>query len=65
MVLTGAIYFPNNEIQYTGDNSSAATACTQIIGRYVSFIGNSTVVNNGCAAAGIEPVKVRGVRILE
>lgn len=65
MTLTGAIYFPKQQIQFNGDNDSAATTCTQIIGRTVEFTGSSKIFNNGCAEAGIEPIKVKGIRLVE
>ncbi len=65
MTLTGAVYFPKQQIQFNGDNDSQANTCTQIIGRTVEFTGNSKIYNNGCAEAGIEPIKVKGIRLVE
>ncbi|MCW5772645.1 MAG: hypothetical protein KIT16_13465 [Rhodospirillaceae bacterium] len=65
MLLTGAVYFPSQQIQFNGDNDSASNNCTQIIGRTVEFTGNSRIYNNGCAQAGIEPIKVKGIRLVE
>ena len=65
MTLTGAVYFPKQQIQFNGDNDSAANTCTQIIGRTIEFTGNSKIYNNGCAQAGIEPIKVKGIRLVE
>lgn len=65
MTLTGGVYFPKQQIQFNGDNNSAANTCTQIIGRTVEFTGNSKIYNNGCAEAGIEPIKVKGIRVVE
>ena len=65
MILNGAIYFKRAIVQYNGDHSASATSCTQIIGDTVEFTGNSKIINNGCAAAGIEPIKVKGVRLVE
>jgi putative Flp pilus-assembly TadE/G-like protein len=64
-ILNGAIYFKNQQIQYNGDHDASATSCTQIIGDTVEFTGNSTVVNNGCAQAGITPITVQGARLVE
>jgi Flp pilus assembly protein TadG len=65
MVLNGAIYFKKAIIQYNGDHSATAKSCTQIIGDTIEFTGNSKIINNGCADAGIEPINVKGVRLVE
>ena len=65
MVLNGAIYFKRGQIQYNGDHSASAKSCTQIIGDTIEFTGNSKIVNNGCKDAGIEPINVKGVRLVE
>lgn len=65
MTLTGALYFPRQQLQFNGDNNSSSNNCTQIIGRTVEFTGNSRIYNNGCAQAGIEPIKVKGIRLVE
>lgn len=65
MILNGAIYFKQAIIQYNGDHSASAKSCTQIIGDTIEFTGNSKIINNGCADAGIEPIKVMGVRLVE
>jgi hypothetical protein len=65
MILNGAIYFKRAILQYNGDHSASATSCTQLIGDTVEFTGNSRIINNGCADAGIEPIKVKGVRLVE
>lgn len=66
MVLAGAIYFPQQEVQYTGDNTTiAGVRCTQIVSRLVEFIGNSTIINTGCEAAGITPITITGARLVE
>jgi Flp pilus assembly protein TadG len=64
-ILNGAIYFKKQEIQYNGDHGASATSCTQIIGDTVEFTGNSRVINNGCADAGITPITVQGARLVE
>ena len=44
--ITGAVYLPTIDIDYGGGAGSDLTECTQIIGRTVSFIGNSGIQNN-------------------
>ena len=65
MLLTGAIYIPNQTIEWSGGNAAAGSTCTQIVGLKVNFVGNSTIVNTGCDTAGIEPLEIVGVRVSE
>lgn len=65
MILNGAIYFKRSIIQYNGDHAASAKSCTQIVGDTVEFTGNSKIINNGCKDAGIEPIAVKGVRLVE
>lgn len=65
MLLTGAIYIPNQTIEWAGGNSTAGSTCTQIIGNAVKFVGNSEIINTGCDEAGIQPLEIVGVRIVE
>ncbi len=39
-LITGAIYFPNQELQYNGTGNTTAV-CTRFIGKRVTFTGNS------------------------
>lgn len=50
----GAIYFPNSGIEYSG-RAGASGGCTQIIGKTVTFTGNSEV-RSDCMAAGTRPI---------
>jgi len=65
MQLTGAIYSRYQTVEYTGNNDSGGANCTQIIGRHVVFTGHSTINNTGCPTAGVEPLKIVGVRVVE
>jgi len=40
--MTGAIYFPADDVEYSG-NFSGSNGCTQVIGSTVSWTGNATV----------------------
>lgn len=63
MSLSGGVYIPQQGVQFAGNN--AATTCTQIVARTVTFIGNSMINNSGCRAAGVEPVTVTAARLVE
>ena len=60
-VITGALYFPNQELQYNGGGNTAAT-CTLFVSRRIDFSGNSVTLNkfkktSECKAAGIPQVE--------
>lgn len=65
MVLNGAIYFKNQQVMFSGSNTASATSCLQIIGNTVEISGETKLINNGCAAAGIKPVEIKGVAMVE
>jgi hypothetical protein len=43
-VVSGALYFPSQEISYSGDGSAEAV-CTRFVGRRVTFTGNTATSN--------------------
>lgn len=57
MNLKGAVYFPSQELRYSG-GSTGVSGCLQVIGNKVTFTGNSELVNNqdDCDGLGIEKV---------
>lgn len=60
----GAIYFPGSEVEYSGRAGSTG-GCTQIIGRTVTFIGNSEVQSD-CQAAGTRSIVTsQSVKLVE
>ena len=65
MQLRGAIYFPKQNVEFTGDNSTTANTCVMLVANKITFIGNSTIYTTGCDDAGVEPVQVKGVRLRE
>ncbi|MGE0734934.1 MAG: pilus assembly protein TadG-related protein [Alphaproteobacteria bacterium] len=65
MFLTGAVYFPKQAVEFTGDNTLNATECTQIVAKTITFIGNSKINDSGCQNFGLQPIRIKGVRIVE
>jgi hypothetical protein len=65
MQLTGAIYSRHQTVEYAGNNGSTGANCTQIVARYVQFTGNATINNSGCPGAGVQPLKIVGVKVVE
>ena len=52
IVITGAIYFPNNAISYAG-GSSTGSQCTQIVADTIQFTDGSTF-NSNCTSTGTQ-----------
>ena len=52
--ITGAIYFPDNAVTFTGNSSAGGSQCTQLIALKVNFNGTSNLSNN-CAGDGTTP----------
>ncbi|MXQ10683.1 TadE/TadG family type IV pilus assembly protein [Microvirga makkahensis] len=60
----GAIYFPGSGIEYSGRAGSTG-GCTQIIGKTVTFTGNSEVQSD-CQATGTRPIVTsQSVKLVE
>lgn len=56
-VITGALYFPNQELDYNGTGTTSAT-CTMFVSRRIKFSGNSSTSNKfksraECLAEGL------------
>ena len=66
MTLNGALYFPNQELVYTG-GSAGSNACTQLVAAKVTFQGTSYLENDpaDCAAAGVQTIAQTRVRLTE
>jgi hypothetical protein len=59
--ITGALYFPNQQLQYNGTGNTTAT-CTLFVSRRIEFSGNSATLNkfkksSDCKAAGLPQVE--------
>jgi hypothetical protein len=53
--ITGAVYSPYHQVNYTG-SSVSGSGCTQLIGRYLNFTGSATF-NHACSGTGtLDPV---------
>jgi hypothetical protein len=61
--ITGAIYIPTQEVQFSGDGGMNST-CVQIVGGTVTFTGNSSIQNN-CPAGGPKAFDGSMVRLVE
>jgi len=59
-VITGALYFPSQQLDYNGTGNTTAT-CTLFVSRRINFLGNSGTANrfkggDQCIAAGLPKV---------
>ena len=59
-LVTGALYFPKQELQYNGTGNTTAT-CTMFVSRRINFTGNSGTMNwfkagPDCVGAGLPDV---------
>lgn len=50
--LTGVLYFPSQELQFTGGSEIGGAVCTHLVARKVNFGGNAIVKNN-CETTGV------------
>ena len=68
-IITGAIYFPSQELQYNGNGTDVAT-CTMFVARRLNFTGNSATSNkfkklSDCTAFGLPSSStIRMVRLV-
>jgi hypothetical protein len=51
MAVTGTIYAPVHEVDYTG-SSTATTGCTQLVSYIIKFTGTANF-SHGCAGTGV------------
>ena len=67
MDLGGAIYFPQQLIEWSGDTGVRSPSCTQIIARLITFIGNNnTIINDsGCASGGGKRINTTVIGLIE
>ena len=68
-VITGAVYFPNQEVWYNGTGTTTAT-CTMFVAKRITFTGNSGTSNKfkslaDCSSEGLPSnASVRMVRLV-
>lgn len=53
--ITGAIYFPEQNVTFSGNASSGGAICTQVIGLTLNFNGTSNF-NNNCTGVGTKKI---------
>lgn len=65
--LTGALYFPQRQVEYGGGSSAAGASCLHIVARRVDFTGNANITNDPavCATYAMKDVNQLRVQIIE
>ncbi|WP_193368155.1 pilus assembly protein TadG-related protein [Pelagibius marinus] len=65
--LTGALYFPQRQVDYGGGASAAGASCLHIVARTVEFTGEANITNDPatCAAFGLQEVNQLRVQLVE
>jgi Flp pilus assembly protein TadG len=62
--ITGAIYFPNQAVEYVGGASTGGAVCTQLIAYTLSFKGNSNF-NSNCTGVGTSGIGSTSNQLVE
>jgi len=63
--LQGAVYTPNQEMDWSGTNGTASAACIQIVAKTVSFLGTSTLGVGQCGERGERPIATAQAQLRE
>lgn len=62
--IVGAIYFPQQVVDYSGGSPTGGAQCTQLIAWKINFNGGSTFQNN-CTNTGTRSTSLTGGRLVE
>lgn len=62
--ITGAIYFPNQNVTFSGGASSGGAVCTQVIGLTLNFNGTSNL-SSDCVGVPIKKVGTVATKLVE
>ncbi len=62
--IVGAIYMPNQTVDYQNNSGTNATKCTQIVARIV-YISNNVTLNKDCAYTGTSPIGSSAAKLVQ
>jgi Flp pilus assembly protein TadG len=62
--ITGAIYFPNQGVSYSGGATTGGAACTQLVAFTAQFSGGTTF-NNTCSGVGVNAIGGSSSKLVE
>jgi hypothetical protein len=60
--ITGAVYFPNQILEFDNNGTTAAQGCTHVIGRMVRMMNNATLKND-CEDTGVKAISPPAVLV--
>jgi len=63
--ITGAIYFPNQLVDYSGGTTQGSAQCTQLVAYAINFSGNAALNYSGCDSAGVGKIGVTWAMLVE
>lgn len=63
--LQGAIYFPVQDVEWSGNNASGTAACIQVVARMVTFTGTSALSADHCGERGERQIRMGMTRLSE
>lgn len=61
----GAVYFPSQELNWSGTNGTASPVCTQIVAKTVSFLGTANLGVDQCGGRGVNQILTSVTRLSE
>lgn len=64
MNIQGAVYFPNQIINFNNSASTEEGGCAEVIGRVVN-INNSVTLDNNCSGTGVKPIGASPSQLVE
>ncbi len=62
--VTGAIYFPNQNVTFAGGTETGGAKCTQLVALTLTFNGNANF-NNDCPGVGVRGIGTALVQLVE
>jgi hypothetical protein len=62
--VTGAIYFPNQIVNFGNNSQTGGARCTQLIGRIIN-ISNNVYLDHSCTGTGVKPVNGTSSQLVE
>jgi Putative Flp pilus-assembly TadE/G-like len=62
--ITGAVYFPNQSVTFSGGTTTGGAICTQLIASTITFNGNAAFKNN-CQGTGVRAIAGSFIQLVE
>ncbi len=65
LTINGAIYFPNQLVDYSGNSTTNPAQCTQLVAYAINFSGNTAFNASSCDDYGVAKIGVTSVALVE